>query len=127
MAIHQGSCLCGAVSYELKSDPKAVTHCHCSMCQKQHGAAFATYGSVPRSDFMYLAGEELLGCYSSSATVTRKFCRRCGSNIEWAGSERFADWVSITLATLDAPFQPKSAKSIHLESQACWLDISAIG
>ncbi|MCQ4260178.1 GFA family protein [Stutzerimonas stutzeri] len=120
--MHKGSCLCGAVSYELKSDPKAVTHCHCAMCQKQHGAAFATYGSVPRADLTYLAGEELLARYNSSASITRTFCSRCGSSIEWTGSDQFADWVSITLATLDTPFRPKSVKTVHLESRACWLD-----
>lgn len=58
--MYNGSCLCGAVSFRLQSEPKAVTNCHCRMCQKQHGAAFATYTSVPRADLEYLSGQELL-------------------------------------------------------------------
>ena len=53
-----GSCLCGAIAYELRSSPKAVSHCHCRICQKAHGAAFATYGSVPAKDLVFTQGQE---------------------------------------------------------------------
>lgn len=75
---HRGSCLCGAVQFTLASEPRAVAHCHCRMCQKQHGAAFATYGSVPRKDLHYVVGEDMLTSYRSSATIVRRFCRRTG-------------------------------------------------
>ena len=39
MAI-RGSCLCGAVSYEITGSFKVIGHCHCSTCRKSHGAAF---------------------------------------------------------------------------------------
>jgi Uncharacterized conserved protein len=120
--MHKGSCLCGAVKYELLSEPKAVSNCHCRMCQKQHGAAFATYASLPKADLRYVSGEDVIVAYNSSGSILRKFCGICGSNIEWSGSEKFPDWVSITLATLDTPFAPKSIKNIYLQSRACWLD-----
>lgn len=122
--MHSGSCLCGAVSFRLQSEPKAVSNCHCKMCQKQHGAAFATYASMPRSDLEYLSGQELLISYNSSESVVRKFCSVCGSNIEWSSSERFPGWVSITVASLDTNFEPKSIKDIHWESRVCWLQSS---
>lgn len=120
--MHKGSCLCSAVVFELLSEPKATTHCHCSMCQKQHGAAFATYASWPKSDLRYLSGEERLVSYNSSGNIIRRFCGICGSSIEWSGSESFPDWVSVAVATLDTPFYPNATKQAHLESRACWLD-----
>ena len=122
--IHSGSCLCGAVSFRLRSEPKAVSNCHCRMCQKQHGAVFATYASVRLSDLEYLSGQELLISYNSSESVVRKFCGVCGSSIEWSGSEKFPDWVSIAVALLDTSFEPETIKDIHLESRACWLKSS---
>lgn len=119
---YRGSCLCGTVSYLIQAKPKAVTHCHCRMCQKQHGAAFATYASVPRADFHYLSGEVLLASFASSGTVVRKFCSICGTNIEWRSSDNFADWISFTLTTLDTPFVPNTIRQVHLDSKACWLD-----
>lgn len=122
--MHKGSCLCGAVVYELLSEAEATTHCHCKMCQKQHGAAFATYASLPKADLRYVSGEENLSSYNSSGNIVRKFCSVCGSSIEWSGSEKFPDWVSIAVATLDTSFFPKSIKQAHQESRACWLEIS---
>ncbi|MCC5903766.1 MAG: GFA family protein [Halomonas sp.] len=119
--MHRGSCLCGAVSFLLESEPKAVSNCHCKICQKQHGAAFATYASIPKSDLQYLSGQELLSSYSSSGSVVRKFCSVCGSNIEWSGSKKFPNWVSIAVASLDTSFHPKSIKDTHLEARVCWL------
>ena len=47
----------------------------------------------------------------------------CGSNVEWSGSEKYPDWVSIAVATLDTSFNPESIQVIHEESKACWLEI----
>lgn len=120
--MHSGSCLCGTVSFRLLSEPKAVSNCHCRMCQKQHGAAFSTYASVPKSDLEYLSGQELLTSYNSSDSIIRKFCSICGSNIEWSGGENFPDWTSIAVASLDTSFEPKSIKDIHIESRVSWLE-----
>ncbi|WP_165491564.1 GFA family protein [Stutzerimonas kirkiae] len=119
--MHKGSCLCGAVSFRLGAQPKAVSNCHCRMCQKQHGAAFATYASVRRTDLEYLSGEELMVAYNSSANIRRKFCGVCGSNIEWGGSEAFPDWLSIPITLLDTYFDPGNIKDINLASKVCWL------
>lgn len=118
--MYKGSCLCGVISFELKSAPKAAVNCHCRMCQKQHGAAFATYVSVPVQNLVYLSGLDELTAYTSSPGITRKFCRLCGSNIEWRGRGEFPDWVSIPLATFDTRFLPEKINDIHLESKACW-------
>ncbi len=120
--MYQGSCLCGEVKYELLSEPKKVSHCHCSMCQKQHGAAFATYASVIKSDLVYTQGAEYLAQYNSSGTVQRKFCKKCGSSIEWSGSESYPDWAAVTLGTLDRPFKSAKIIDIYVDSKACWLD-----
>jgi len=120
MTMHKGSCLCGAVAFELASEPRAVTHCHCRMCQKQHGAAFATYASVPRADLRYTAGEHLLTAYNSSGSVVRRFCSVCGASIEWSGSAQHPGWVSVAVAALDTPFSPKRTKHAHLDARAGW-------
>ncbi len=92
------------------------------MCQKQHGAAFATYGSIQKANLVYIQGEELLKEFASSGSIKRKFCCRCGSNIEWSGSESYPDWASITLATLDSSYKPERISEIYIESKVCWLN-----
>ena len=75
----EGTCLCGTLRYEIDGPLTSMMHCHCSMCRKQHGAAFATYVVAPVAGFRWIAGEDEVVRYQSSAQGTRAFCRRCGS------------------------------------------------
>ena len=96
--VYQGSCLCAAVRYELLDEPKAVSHCHCSQCRKGHGAAFASYGSVPCSAFSLLSCAEDHKAYRSSESVLREFCRHCGSTLFWKCSQgEAAGWLCVAL------------------------------
>ena len=41
MQDRKGGCLCGAVRYVLKGEPRAVLTCHCTHCQKQSGSSLS--------------------------------------------------------------------------------------
>ena len=58
-----GSCLCGAVKFEVDMEIDAASHCHCSMCRKWHGAAFATYATAPADRFRITQGADTLRGY----------------------------------------------------------------
>ena len=119
--VYQGSCLCAAVSYELLTAPKAVSHCHCSQCRKGHGAAFASYASVPRTALRILSGSTSITGYCSSASVLREFCMHCGSTLFWSRSEgQFSEWVSIALGTLVTPFTPPKQQHLYVASAVHW-------
>ena len=75
----KGRCLCGALRYELDGPFSSMNHCHCSMCRKHHGAAFATYVVAPAVGFRWISGEDHLVRYPSSDNGERSFCRVCGS------------------------------------------------
>jgi hypothetical protein len=75
----KGSCLCRAIRFEA-GEVEFFGHCHCSMCRKAHGAAFATFACVPADNFRFVAGGELVKLYESSPGNHRAFCPVCGSN-----------------------------------------------
>src|SRR5882672_3417925 len=75
----KGTCLCGAVQYDVDGPFNSMVSCHCSMCRKHHGAAFATFAGAPIGGFRWLRGESELDSYESSVQGTRSFCRHCGS------------------------------------------------
>lgn len=77
--VAKGSCLCGSVQYELDGPFEVMSHCQCSMCRRHHGAAFATFVTVPLGSFRWVAGESALSTYQSSAYGKRTFCSKCGS------------------------------------------------
>jgi hypothetical protein len=56
-----------------------MVHCHCSMCRKHHGAAFATFVGAPLMGFKWLSGADQVECHASSEKGRRCFCRHCGS------------------------------------------------
>ncbi len=74
-----GTCLCGAVRYEIDGPFSFMGHCHCSMCRKSHGSLFATWAAAPLSGFRWISGEDAVETYASSAEGHRAFCRHCGS------------------------------------------------
>ena len=75
----EGRCLCGALRYEADPPFQIMVNCHCSMCRKHHGAAFATFVEVPPQSFRWVSGEANVGVYASSDNAERAFCRVCGS------------------------------------------------
>lgn len=77
----QGTCLCGSVRYEVDEPFGSMANCHCSMCRKQHGAAFVTFAVVGMSAFRWTSGEDEVVTYQSSESGKRAFCRRCGSAV----------------------------------------------
>lgn len=83
-----GSCLCGDITFEVVGRLDMVGHCHCSMCRKFHGSAFATFGTVAREDFRWVRGDDRVRTYRSSTQRNRHFCPRCGSAVPTTQTNR---------------------------------------
>jgi hypothetical protein len=43
-----------------------MMNCHCSMCRKHHGSAFATFVTAPVAQFKWVSGEVNVATYESS-------------------------------------------------------------
>ncbi len=120
--MHKGSCLCGAVRYEIEGELGPIYLCHCSRCRKASGSAFASNSPVKTEDFRVIAGHEVLTEFESSPGVFRAFCRGCGSPIY---SKRHAapGMVRIRIGTLDTPVSSKPLAHIFVASKAEWFEI----
>ena len=97
--LHTGGCQCGAVRYALYAEPTNPHVCHCRMCQKAFGNAFAPLAGVPLSDFAWVRGQ--LAIYRSSEMAERGFCRDCGTPLSFRYVDK--DRISISLGSLDDP------------------------
>ena len=64
-----GRCLCGAVSYEVRSPFLRFAHCHCSRCRHATGTGNATNLYCSPERFKWLSGEEQLGQDGSTVDV----------------------------------------------------------
>ena len=119
----RGSCLCGSVRYEVRGPLGPASHCHCSMCRKAHGAAFGTYARVQKADLVLVSGAEDIASYQSSPDVTRTFCRRCGSTLQFIRATR-PNTFALAIGTLDDDPGVRPSMHIHIESKVPWLDIN---
>lgn len=76
-----GECLCGAVRFRADWPSLFVAHCHCTMCQRAHGAAFVTWVSVPSRQAHIDDPDAMLRWHQSSLEAERGFCGSCGSSL----------------------------------------------
>lgn len=118
--MYKGSCLCGAVRYEIRGPIDRTSNCWCKMCQKQHGAASGPYANVASSDLHWVQGAELIARYASSPGVERTFCKVCGSTLTWQADSHSAR-NAVTLGTFDTPYEGKVTHDLHIESKPGWL------
>lgn len=115
----KGSCLCGAVEYEVDQLDSLIAHCHCKTCRKAHAAMFASTAGVKREHFHWLKGEQKLTTFESSPGKLRHFCSVCGSHLV---AERPAQpLVSVRVATLDDDPGRKPAMHIWCSHDVPWL------
>lgn len=117
----EGSCLCGSVKYEVHSDLSDSGNCHCSMCRKVHGAAFATYATVAPENFSWVSGKESVSFYEASPGACRMFCSNCGSILGGTDSGRV---TSVTVGTIDGDPGTRPRSHIFVGSMAPWFQIS---
>jgi hypothetical protein len=118
----QGACLCRAVRYEVDLPTRFCIHCHCSMCQRNHGAAFVTWFAVPKSQFRLTDGESVLTRYQSSDKGSRSFCSRCGSSL-FCVNDRDPEIIDITLASTSAPIDRAPQAHVYFDTHADWVNI----
>jgi hypothetical protein len=74
-----GSCLCGAVTYQIDGPIGDIIQCHCQKCRKANGTAYATNAPIAKADFKLTSGQDVVKKYASSAGTERCFCGICGS------------------------------------------------
>jgi hypothetical protein len=116
-----GACLCGAVRYEIRGTIPDAGSCHCLMCRRSHGAAFATFGTVDPADFHWTCGEEFVSVYESSPGEGRLFCSICGSKL---GASENGVVNSVTLGTVDGDPEIRPRSHIFVGSKASWYEIN---
>ncbi len=89
----RASCLCGGVRWEITAEPFNAFNCHCKLCRKAHGSAFATYWFVEPEQIRWLSGTDGIVRYRSSHLLTRSFCGTCGSVVPYP-SEQGNHWLA---------------------------------
>ena len=120
--MHKGSCLCGAVRYEIDGELGPIMLCHCSKCRKASGSAFNAVSAVSVRNYRLLSGQNAIAKYGSSPGIRLAFCRQCGSSL-YSERDSLPDLLRVRIGTLDTPVGSKPSAHIFVGSKADWFDI----
>lgn len=120
--MHQGSCLCGSVRYEIHGDISSPIICHCQKCRKVNGSAYAVNGLIKSAEFKLLTDPAVLKEYSSSEGVYRVFCGNCGAPI-YSRRDNDPAHYRLRLGLLDTPLPQPPQAHIFVASKAEWEQI----
>ena len=118
--MHKGSCLCGAVRFEVAGELTPPDACHCAQCRRQSGHFWAST-DVPRAA-VTLEGGDGVTWFRASEKVRRGFCATCGSFLFWEPIGR--DTIAIAMGAFEAPTGTRLARHIFVADKGDYYDIA---
>jgi hypothetical protein len=118
--MHTGSCLCGAVRFEVTAELRAPDACHCSQCRRQSGHFWAST-DVDRAH-LTVHGEDKLTWFQSSAKVRRGFCSVCGAALFWDAPGRSR--IAVGMGAFDKPTGAHLGMHIFVADKGDYYDIA---
>jgi hypothetical protein len=120
--MHKGSCLCGAVNFEITGALPTPDACHCTQCRKHSGHFFAST-DVARAA-LTIHGEENLSWFRSSEKARRGFCSTCGSSLFWDPIDPTKhDWIGVAMGAFDLPTKTRLKMHIYVADKGDYYEI----
>ena len=118
-----GKCLCGAVSFSMEFPSKWAAHCHCTRCQRAHGAPFVTWVGAAESRVTIRDQDGFLNWYSSSEEAERGFCSRCGSSLFFRSLKWPAE-LHIARANFTDAIDREPQAHVYFDTHAKWFAVT---
>ena len=122
--ITEGSCLCGAVGFEITGEPARMMNCHCSRCRLGRAAAHATNVFYKVDQFRFTRGAAQVTEYKvpEARFHTVAFCSTCGGKVPRPSPDRGI--VVVPAGSLDTDPGLRAQANIFVADKAPWFDIT---
>ena len=119
-----GSCLCGAVEFELDTPPRTLVKCYCSLCRHSRGTGFACTVLASPQSFRWLHGMDRIRAYAlpPPRRYRSEFCCDCGALVPTVFPS--APFMLVPAGSVDTPLAPLPTLHIHVASKAAWCEIT---
>lgn len=116
-----GSCLCGAVKFEISGEPSSLSYCHCSRCRKAAGI-FSAVLIGKAGDLRVTAGQDSIAKAPTDPewNLERCFCQKCGTSL---GDMAIGDIYVVAASALDDDPGIRPTVHIHTGSKPDWYEI----
>lgn len=120
-----GSCLCGAVRFEIDGDTTEIGMCHCSKCRRVSGVASNATLMTARENLTWISGEDHLLKYAMEDGWGVWRCATCGSPMPRLHPGGGAYWVPAGVLEGDPGLRVSG--HIFVDSKAPWDEIAGDG
>jgi len=117
-----GHCLCGDIEFQVELIPGQVYSCHCSICQRSHGAAFATQALADGKTLRFIKGKDKLSDYFSGGGY-RAFCSNCGSRLMNYAEDK-SQYLSVAVSCLAEKSAIEPVANVCIEGKLPWVQLS---
>lgn len=116
-----GSCLCGAVRFEIEGQFEQFFLCHCSHCRKDTGSAHAANLFSSTAQLRWLGGRDQVSHFNLAPTRhSRSFCAACGSALPF--QDAAGGLLTVPAGSLDGDVGMRPQAHIFVSSKADWDD-----
>jgi len=120
--LREGGCSCGAVRYQLTSDPLFVHCCHCLNCQRQTGSAFVVNVLI-EADCVEVTGEPQLVEVPRDDGSTQEIFRCPSCQVALYSTYTYATVYFVRAGTLDEPASVSPDVHIFTRSKLPWVTL----
>lgn len=119
MIKHSGSCLCGAVRFEVDGDFEHFYLCHCEYCRKDTGSAHAANLFSTKAALRWLSGQDKVKEFTLPSTEhCKSFCSVCGSALPSLSMN--STLLVVPAGSLDGDISVRPNAHIFGSSRANW-------
>ena len=121
--MHKGSCLCGAIKFQVNCKLNSPDACHCVQCRKWTGH-YLVSTDIKRSA-LTIRGSKNITWYDSSEKVRRGFCAKCGSSLFFDPiDQKKHNWIGVSMGAFDQPTEAKLALHIFVAEKGDYYEIT---
>lgn len=118
----EGGCACGAVRYRLTSRPMFVHCCHCNVCQRETGTAFALNALIETDRVELISGAPRPVSMPTESGRPHDIyrCPDCRTAV-WSDYGRRGVMSFVRVGTLDEPAAVSPDVHIYTRSKLPWV------
>ncbi len=117
--MYSASCLCGEVHMTINGPISDIIHCHCSLCRKSSGTAFATNGFIDSQSLTIKKGQEFINSFEVKPGRKRHFCKQCASPL-FSSNADDPTRLRLRLGVLDCDIDERPMSHNFVDSKANW-------
>lgn len=118
---YAGGCLCGAVRYEARAEPRSQGYCFCGDCRKASGSGFIPFLLFP-ADSVRFTGKTIRSTVAAArgGVAVRNHCAACGGLV-FGGIVGEDTEHTIYAGSLDQPSLFRPTLAIFTRDKPDWV------